>query len=147
MYMIKKDYFRARLEFKKTVQLDPEMYEAYKKLADSCMVLGDFTDALENYEKAYKIYKDDLELAMSLAICYDNNERVEEAIKVLHEIREKQVDYPMVNYNLAYGYKTLKNYEEAEKYAKEEKKHFPDNDMVPELLDEIKKLSKAGKKK
>ncbi|MGM0607229.1 MAG: tetratricopeptide repeat protein [Candidatus Muiribacteriota bacterium] len=137
MYMIKKDYFRARQEFKITVKLAPDMTEAYKKLGESCMVLGDFNEAETYYEKAYKSDSEDNELAMSLAICYDNNDKVEEAIEVLKKIRENKKDYPMVNYNLAYGYKTLDNIEEARKYLEEELKFFPDNEMALELKKEI----------
>jgi tetratricopeptide (TPR) repeat protein len=145
MYMIKKDYIRARLEFKKTITLDPEMVEAYKKLADSCMVLGDFNEALESYEKAYSKYKDDLELAMSLAICYDNNSRVADAITVLNEIKEKQPDFTMVNYNLAYGYNTLKKYDEALIAIKDEIKYFPDNEMAFDMKESVEKSIKEGK--
>lgn len=143
MYMIKKDYIRARQEFKTTITQDPEMKEAYRKLADSCMVLGDYDEALANYEKAHEYFPDDLELAMSLAICYDGKEEVQKAIDVLMKIRNQKVDYDMVNYNLAYGYNALKNYDEALKYIDEELKYFPNNEMAIELKNEIENSLKG----
>lgn len=145
MYMIKKDYIRARQEFKTTIVQDPDMKDAYRKLADSCMVLGDYDEALANYEKAHEFFPDDLELAMSLAICYDGKEEVQKAIDVLLDIKSKKTDYDMVNYNLAYGYNSQQNFTEALKFVDEELKYFPTNEMAIELKNEIEKSLEDSK--
>jgi len=144
MYMIKKDYIRARQEFKKTITLDPNLNEAYKKLGDSCTVLGDFKEALNAYKTAYEHDSKNIELAMSLAICYDNCGDTENAIEVLRDITKLQEDYPMVNYNLAYGLNSLERYDEAFEYVEKEIKFHPENEMALELKEDIQESLKKG---
>lgn len=94
----------AIAEFKKGIQLKPDIPEAHMDLALACRRKGDMTAAISQYEKALKLKADLPEACNGLALVLDSVGRRDEAVSNLLTALKYKPDYDEPHYNLGLIY-------------------------------------------
>ncbi len=101
---------------KKEIEKNPKDFDSLKKLGDIYYDIRDFKSAINYYERALKIKKDDA-MMVDLATSYVNLNRVDEAINTLNKVLKDKPDFPPALYNMGIIYLHGKNdFKMAKKY-------------------------------
>lgn len=93
----------AEAYFRTAMRIEPYNYNIMLKIADYWYTLGNHSEAL-NYYKLTEILKpNDPNIKYNMAFIYINNEKTDEAIKVLKECIELSNNNPIPQYNRTLG--------------------------------------------
>ncbi len=131
----------ARVEFEKTIELDPDMAEAYNNLALALTELGDHEEAVANFQKAYSLNPDLLEAYSNLGLVHFRRGDMEEGIRLLEEATKCSRRDSLANLNFGNGLFRLGRYDEAVRAWERAVEIDPENHEAREKLD----LYKEGK--
>ncbi len=127
----KKDYKRAEELLKLAILINPNNYEAHKKLALIYSSTHKLNLALTIYKKLVEKYPDDLELEISLANLYYSLKEYENAIPILKHVLEIEPNHRDALANLALCYDALgKTHEAFQAYQKAIEANPLDQDLI-----------------
>ncbi len=108
----------AKVNFQRAVDLNPELSDAYINLGDLYAKSNDPL-ALKYYQNALAFDKDNPIAKHSLAYYYQNNEKIEDAVKIYKDIERVTPGYPDAYLNLGIIYMTQDKVPEAyEQFSK-----------------------------
>ena len=107
--------------------LDPEDYFAYRGMAHTSCMLGDYTAAEEYTKKALEHGDDDIETLFMMSRIYSERGDVENEIVWLNKALEKDPTYTKGAYYLAVANLSLGNFNEGEEILRSIIRIHPDN--------------------
>ena len=88
IYLLKKRYDKAKQDFEKALQLEPERKEIYKYLAEVYIAEGDKEKALEFMKKSGK--EETTEYLLNLAKIFLNTGNYDEALSLVEKVEQKE---------------------------------------------------------
>jgi len=107
-YFTNQEYRSARIEYKNAIQIDPAYVEAYLKLGETNLKLGDPRGALQAYSMVAELDPDDMEAQFKLATFYLLGKRDKEA-KFREKKGTEQKEIWLTDYLRFAGRSTLNN--------------------------------------
>ena len=142
--------------FQEAIKLDPNLAEAYFRLALGYEALNKREDAESQYKKAVDAYKkhldgnpDDAEAHYNLGQSYANLGNYSEAIREYRQATRLKTDDPDIYYDLGVAHTKLAQYDAAAAAFSKSLEIDPDYYRAQDALDEAKqgiKRIRAGKK-
>jgi len=144
-----KKYGEAEAAFRKVIQNNDTIKEAYYNLGNAVYAQGRFEEARTSYQKALPYFKDKIELAEThhnIGNTFMSEKKWEESIKSFkNALRNNPADMD-TKYNLAYAQEMLKKQQQNQQKDQEQKKQ-PDEDKKDDKKDQDKKEdNKDGEK-
>jgi tetratricopeptide (TPR) repeat protein len=88
IYQQKEDWAAAEAEYRKVIELQPEMSDTYSALAAVCEATGRSDEALEVLATASSRFQDDANFQFNLGVTYLNAGQDELAAEALHRARD-----------------------------------------------------------
>lgn len=98
------DWHGARIEFKKSLELNPDLVSAHQRYASLLCFLGHFEESINHYEHALTLDPFSLHLQTNLATNYYLMGQHETAINLLEETLELEPDYMPTHFVLGCTY-------------------------------------------
>ena len=142
--------------FQQAIKIDPDLAEAYFRLALSYEALGKQEESEAQYKKAVDAYKkhldnspDDAEAHYNLGQTYANLGNFSEAIREYRQATKLKTDDPDIYYDLGVAHTKLAQYDQAAAAFSKSLEIDPDYYRAQDALDEARegvKRIRAGKK-
>ena len=89
-YFANKEYRSARIEYKNAIQIDPAYVDAYRKLGETNLKLGDPREALNAYSRVAELDPDNMDAQFKLATFYLLGRKDKEAREKVEVILAKE---------------------------------------------------------
>jgi arylsulfatase A-like enzyme/Flp pilus assembly protein TadD len=125
----------------------PDIALAYKRLAGTYVLMGDWDNTIEAIQKLLTLTPDDVEALEVLARAYRSNKQYQEAIDTLHRVIKINPDETSARYALIQSYFLLGDIENALKYALKvvelDDKHVPTRVALAETYLALGKYKEA----
>jgi tetratricopeptide (TPR) repeat protein len=137
-----------------SMKADPQNPTLHTKLGDLYRQLGEYDEAIVQYNKAVSIQSNLIQPMYGLVLVYSHNQEYTKALDVLQNIRKKQSGNPEVYYNIACIYAKQNRTDESIVWLKQSiEKGFHNWDLIkkdPDLLNirensYVKKLIESHK--
>lgn len=125
-YVVNGDYEVAIGYYNKAIELSPNFFEGYRRIAIAYMNVNKYDKALECYQKVIELNPDFPEIYNNVGNTYMKKNEYYKAIEYYKKAIEKKNDYYEAFKNIGLAYKNLKNYDEAIKYYKKAIEIKPD---------------------
>lgn len=130
-------------ETKAALEKDPNDLKALTDLANMYYDSGQYSKAIEFYERATKVAPNDINILTDLGTSYFNTEQNEKAIEMYKKAIEKDPKHINAKFNLGYVYKTINKKDLAKKYWEDMYKMLTDVEQKKKLRSMIDELDKT----
>ena len=107
------DWIRAEREFRRALELDPDLVSAHQRYGSYLTFLGRFEESLRHYETALELDPFSLQINMNLATTYYLRGEYDRAVKHLNRTMELEPNYMPIHFVLGCVYIQQKRWEEA----------------------------------
>lgn len=126
IFLLKENYYKALIEFKKVINLNADNSKAYVKLADSLFNLGRKKEAIDYYKIAIDKGESDYEIWFKLGLIYHNSGDLNLAIDSFNETIQRNPNYSFAYYEKAKVLVNLKKQDEVVENLKIAIKYLPE---------------------